>query len=107
VLLSSLLTKPGHFIWVLVFVLFIDFVWGLFAHFGPSSRTKNSAEGKWALINFAFITLAVGYLINQDIYLEEIKDPIKLSFPIATACMFRSIADYIWCWQFYFPKDEE
>lgn len=107
VILSLLLTKPGHFAWVLVALLTIDVVWGLFAHFASSARGKHTAEWKWTSINFVFVGLAVWYLIDNEIFMKDLSNPIKLSFPIAFACVARTVVDYIWCRSFYFPVDKK
>jgi len=104
VVLSLLLKKPGHFAWVLVALLAIDVIWGVFAHFASSSMHGLSAESKWTIINFVFVGAAVWYLVVHDVYLMELPDPVKMSIPIAFACLVRSLADYVWCKAFYFPK---
>ena len=104
VVLSLLLKKPGHFAWVLVVLLSIDVIWGVFAHFASSSKEAITAESKWTIINFVFVSLAISYLVIHDTYLNEFPDPVKLSIPIAFACIVRSLVDYTWCRAFYFPK---
>lgn len=104
VVLSLLLKKPGHFAWVLVALLAIDVIWGVFAHFASSSKHGLTAESKWTIINFVFVGAAVWYLVAYDIYLMELPDPVKLAIPIVFACSIRTLADYVWCRTFYFPK---
>jgi hypothetical protein len=104
VVLSLLLRKPGHFAWVLVGVLAIDVIWGIFTHFASSSKGNLTVESKWAIINFTFVGLSTWYLVANDIYFEELFDPVKLSIPIAFACVLRSLVDYVWCRALYFPK---
>lgn len=104
VVLALLLSKPSNFVWVLVILLTIDVIWGLFVYFGPSSASNHNAEGKWTFINFLFVLIVASYLIHNDIYLDDIPDPIKLSFPLMGVCLIRTIVDYIWCRGFYFPK---
>ncbi len=112
VVLSLLLKNPGHFAWALTVVLTIDVLWGTFAHFtakhsigatGPPAESA-SAPGKWAIINFIFVGVSVITLVNQDIYLGEVAEPIKLTIPIAFVCTFRTLIDYVWCRVFYFPR---
>ena len=104
VVMSLLLKKPGHFAWVLSSLLAIDVIWGVFAHFGSSSKMSLTPELKWAIINIVFISLTASYLVANDIYLADPAEPIKLSLPIMFACVIRSIADYSWCRAIYFPK---
>jgi hypothetical protein len=103
VVLSQLLKKPPDFAWFLIAVLTIDVFWGVFAHFGSSSKGAWSAESKWAIINFFFIAALASYLITNDIYLGVDRDPQKSSVLIAIACLARSAVDYIWCRALYFP----
>lgn len=102
--LSLLLNKPNHFAWCLLTVLAIDVAWGIFTHFAASSKQSGGAEIKWTCINFLTVGLGVSYLVFNDIYLGEISDPIKLAIPILFLTISRSIADYAWCRNFYFPK---
>lgn len=104
VVLSLLINKPGHFAWVLVVLLSIDVIWGLFAHFASSSKGSLTAESKWMIINFVFVGIVASYLVNQDITLNELSEPLKLAVPVAFICIVRSLADYVWCKDFYFPK---
>lgn len=104
VVLSLLVNKPGHFAWVLSAVLTIDVLWGLYAYLASSSKTSLNAELRWAIINLVFVALVVSYLINQNIFLNELKEPIKLAIPIAFVCIIRSLVDYVACRTFYFPK---
>jgi hypothetical protein len=104
VILSQLLKKPADFAWLLIVVLSIDVVWGLFAYFAASSTTKLSAESRWAIINFFFIVFVLLYLLNQKIYVGWGGDSTTLAALIAIACAARSVFDYLWCRDFYFPK---
>lgn len=105
VLLSLLLNKPNHFGWVLVALFLIDVIWGVFTHFGSSSRTPASAEGRWTILNFAFLAVLGAYLYCNDIFLGSVLHPKKLSLLIAVGCVIRTLIDYVWCKSFYFPKE--
>ena len=106
VVLSLLLNKPSHFVWILLVALAIDVLWGLFAHFGSSSSNGLAAESKWTIINFIFVGGVTWYLVDRDIYLSYAGDPTKLSVLIVIACAIRTLVDYVWCRAFYFPKQE-
>ena len=101
VVLSLLLGKPAHFAWVLTVLIFIDVVWGIFAHFASSSGT---AEWRWTIINVIFVGAAIWYLLVHDISLNYAGSPIKLAVPVMVACIIRTVVDYAWCIRFYFPK---
>lgn len=102
-ILSQLLKKPADFAWVLISILLIDVVWGLFTTFGAST-TADSAESRWTLINVIFIACVAGYLIGNGIDLKSENDPTRLASLLALACVVRSIVDYVWCRNFYFPR---
>jgi len=106
VVLSSLLSKPGHFIWTLNCVLVIDIAWGIFVHYCSSSQGPHGAEGRWAFVNFLFVAVSSAYLVLSDIYLQDVQNPVKLSLIIVIACVARTVVDYVWCRSFYFPKDD-
>ncbi|OSZ74615.1 hypothetical protein [Hydrogenophaga sp. IBVHS1] len=102
--LSQLLKKPSDFAWLLIGVLTVDVVWGLFTSFGASSGSKLSAEAKWTIINFVFIVVVLAYLVANDIYVGSMESPIRLAGLLAIAALARSVIDYLWCRDFYFPK---
>ena len=102
--LSLLLNKPNHFAWGLEAILSIDIVWGAFAYFAASTNRKNIAEFKWFVINLVTVGIGAIYLISNDINLAEIAEPVKLAVPILFITIIRSLADYVWCRDFYFPK---
>lgn len=104
--LSMLLKKPNHFAWGLAAILAIDVVWGLFTHYGASSVRVGSAESKWTTINFVSLALLIIYLVLNDVNLGQVSDPIKLAVPVMFVAILRTIADYVWCRSFYFPKDQ-
>jgi hypothetical protein len=104
VVLSLLIKKPAHFAWVLAALLTIDVVWGVFAHFASSTKGSLTAESKWTIINFIFVGFVVSFLVIRGISLNELPEPIKLAIPLAFICTLRTLVDYIWCKDFYFPK---
>lgn len=104
VVLSILIAVPNHFAWALIALLTIDVCWGVFAHYGSSTQSKTNAEWKWAIINFVFVGLLAWYLVAHDIYLTPMPNSTALAIPIAFACIVRSLVDYIWAKDFYFPN---
>lgn len=106
VVLALLLNRPGHFAWVLVVLLSIDVVWAVFVYFAAASKAQHVAEGKWAVINGCFVGASVTYLVSNDIYLTPVTDQLKLSVPILFACVARTVWDYVWGKDLYFPKSD-
>ncbi len=104
VVLALLLKKPGQFAWVLVILLSIDLLWGVFVIFGPSGKKGLNAEAKWTIINFVFVGSAATFLYWFGVSpLSDVMDPLKLALPIAFVSLGRTIVDYVWCKDFYFP----
>jgi hypothetical protein len=104
VILSLLIQVPNHFAWALIGLLLIDVIWGVFVHFASSTKDNYIAEWKWSVINLIFILLSAWYLIGNDIFLEDIVEPHKLATPILIICLVRTLIDYAWAKEFYFPK---
>lgn len=105
VVLSIVIAHPNHFAWALIALLLIDIIWGVFVHYGSSSQEAHVAEWKWAIINFVFVGFVASYLLYQEIFLSQMLDPLKLAFPLAIVCIIRTLADYIWGKDFYFPNE--
>lgn len=82
--------------YIIACMLAVDMVWAFVSHwihyrkFDPSIR-------RWAVINF--VTLVVGTLILSSTYF-----PNK-AVPFLCLSMLRTVADYFFCWKFYFPED--
>jgi hypothetical protein len=106
VVLSLLIHSPNQFAWVLLVLLWIDVVWGVFAHFGSSSNNDNAAEWKWTVINFIFVALGLCVLVYMDIGIAPMAEPLKLALLVMVACILRTMADYGWAKDFYFPPQD-
>jgi len=105
VALSQLMKKSADFAWILVGLLGIDVLWGVFTHYISSSpKKKLSAEGRWALLNFVFVAVVCGYLVNNNIYPGQAPEQDKLPRLLLIMCALRSVFDYVLCSEFYFPK---
>jgi hypothetical protein len=105
VILALLLKKPGQFAWVLVILLSIDVVWGVFVIFGPSGKKGFNAETKWTLINLVFVLVSLVFLVWFGVTpLRDGMEPLRLALPIFASCVIRTVIDYVWCADFYFPK---
>lgn len=104
VVLALLIHRPVDFAWLLIGVLSIDVIWAIFTHFGSSSTAPGGAEGKWGIINFLFVCVAVCYLVIQGIYFGTgSSDDAKVAVPVFVFAAIRTVADYVWCRKFYFP----
>lgn len=106
VVLAMLLSEPSKFAWVLVGLITVDVVWGVFTHFAASTKSENAAEWRWALINLVFVLVGFSLLFVMDISWSNNDHSKKIALIVFVASLLRSLADYIWCWNFYFPADE-
>jgi hypothetical protein len=79
------------------FLLVIDSVWGYISH-QIHYRGQKSNALRWAGINFIAVTLAV----IVAAYRFDSKPEVLM---IVAIC--RSIVDYWWCYNFYFPYKED
>ena len=104
VVLAILIKNPSHFGWTLICVLSIDVVWGVFAHFASRSALTVPAPIRWAIINAIFVVLAVALLATYDVTLDQLTAPLKVAVLLTCACVLRTVLDYLWCRDFYFPK---
>jgi len=103
-ILSQLLKKPADFAWTLLLLLAVDVVWGIFTYFGSSSPGSLSAESRWTIINFIFIAVIGLGLYENDVWIGWQGVQGKLAAIVMVACLLRSLADYFWCREVYFPK---
>ncbi len=80
-------------------LLFIDMVWGIISHWIHYKKKKPGVI-IWSFINFCTLVIApFVYLI--DAYTDNSKS--WLLFALAVT---RTVADYKFCWEFYFPNTE-
>jgi hypothetical protein len=104
VVLSLLLSKPSDFAWLLVVLLAIDVVWGIFASYSRPASDGDTTEGRWAIINAVFVIGMSIYLVSNEIWLDHPSGAIGVPAILALACVLRTVVDYVWCRQFYFPR---
>jgi hypothetical protein len=96
---SSLDTGTQAFI-VLSALFIVDLIWSIMAHGIHYSEFKNS-PWRWAAINF--VTIVVLFLI---IFSNIFSDgQIKL-WALSVTAVCRTVADYFFCWKFYFPREK-
>lgn len=103
--LAVLLPKPIFFAWGLVALLIFDAIWVITAHFGFSQDVKPKAELRWALINITTAIVLIIYLtifnfVPNATYVTN----LKLSIGIPSISLLRTVIDYIWCWDIYYPS---
>jgi len=101
-ILALIVVKPMFFVWGLVVLLAFDTLWAFTAYLGFSQDLKLKAEPRWAIINF--IT-AIGLSILL-IFVPPCLDILdsKLVVLIPLVALIRTVIDYIWCWNYYYPS---
>jgi len=104
VCLSLLLRKPTQFAFVFLSVLSVDIVWGGMTHLFANPAEKSGAEGKWTVINLVFAGALFAVLNYLDISWSSTAFEEKLAFPLLFVCALRTIVDYAFCYDFYFPQ---
>jgi hypothetical protein len=75
-------------------LLFVDSVWGFISHQIHFPGLKSHVR-RWAGINFVGIVVAILIVAFPFQY---------KSIVLMVVAIARSITDYLWCWDFYFPR---
>lgn len=103
--LAVLLPKPPFFAWGLVTLLTFDTIWAFIAHLGFSQDVKPKVELRWALINLITAIILSIYLVICN-FVSSATDTIdlRLSVGILGFSFLRTIIDYAWCWNTYYPS---
>lgn len=104
VVLSLLLTNAAQFAWVLLAVLFIDVVWGAFVYFSTPKSSSLAPQTKWLLLNLLSVAVLLLYMVNRSKGLSDSDFALQLSVSLAIGCTVRTVIDYAWCRQLYFPE---
>lgn len=85
---------------ILAAVLLIDTVWAMISHWIHYRDIEPSTK-RWAVINTSTI-IVIAFLYPADVY----SDSVKLWLLMVVA-ISRTISDYAWSWEFYFPQVSE
>jgi lysylphosphatidylglycerol synthetase-like protein (DUF2156 family) len=103
--LAILLPTPQFFAWGLAALLTIDTIWAFFAHLCFSQAVKPKAELRWGLINLITTGVLVMFFVMIGIFPPMVggSEP-KLGILILTVSVVRTVIDYAWCWDFYYPS---
>jgi hypothetical protein len=106
--MAALLQRPETFSYVLTGLLAFDMLWGFGAHLAFSPRAADlRAELKWARINFFTVLILIGIIVFLD-SLEGTEKPVATYrwMLILTIAIARTVFDYWWCWNYYYPGHE-
>ncbi len=107
IMLSVFLIQPMFFIWGMVALLVFDTIWAFLAYLGFSQDIHPKAEARWALINFVTSIGLTIYLISFNFLpTAEFSSNLKLAIGIPCILLLRTIVDYVWCWDVYYPQKQ-
>jgi hypothetical protein len=105
VVMSSVISDVSKFAWMVVFVLVLDSVWGVLASLAFTGAQAQNSERIWALINLvASVALICMLLLVPSRFVSNL---IQGQFVLLSILTLRTVIDYIFCWQFYFPSIAE
>jgi len=97
VVLGLLLARPEAFTPVFATLIGVDIIWALAGYF--ITETGFGSIWRWLLINL--VTLFVLAAITYTPFLSGAKP-----YHIVCLAFLRTISDYIWCWDMYFPEPQ-
>lgn len=90
--LATLVDNPQTFFRFLAVFLLVDSLWGLVTYWISDGMGK-----QWAVLNFSAAMLTL--LFCFQIILPSSVNP----WGALVVAFARTIADYLWCWEYYFP----
>jgi len=104
--MALLLQHPVSFSYIFIFLLVFDMLWGFFAHLAFSQQSKRQkADVKWSIINIVTSISLIAVLVFLDA-IDNTNKPIETYrwIMILSISTVRTIWDYSWCRDFYFPQ---
>lgn len=106
VAMALLLGDTEVFIWTFVVLLIIDSIWGFLAWLAFTGASGQFAEKKWAIIN---CSTAIVIVVLLPFFVSDTNDTLEVRELLAfvAIAIARSLADYVTCWNFYFPSANE
>lgn len=103
--LGVLLEKPLFFVWGLVLLFAFDAIWGFVAHLGFTQKVKPKPELRWAIINLiTAIFLSVYLVCFRFMPSATYESDPKIWGVVLCVAFLRSVIDYWWCWDTYYPS---
>jgi hypothetical protein len=110
--LAVLISRPEEFSYVFAGLLAFDALWAFGAHlaFTPEAEEKpvepreRPPEQKWAIINFVAVLALLAIMVAlHAVDTQKPVDTYRWILIVAVA-LARTVWDYSWCWNFYYPK---
>jgi hypothetical protein len=108
--LAILTDKPAVFSYAFLGLLVFDAAWAFGAYLAFSDRSAGfNEEAKWSIVNGCAVVALILMLVFIAT-IDESKSTLSVDnsrwIVLLTVAAARSIADYVWCWQFYFPTHD-
>lgn len=105
VALGVLVVTPEFFAWVLAGLFGLNSIRAFGAYFFAPRDVRSGAELRWALINLATAEILIIYFtwIGPLPPTAGLGEP-ALAPAILAITLGRTVTDYVFCWNFYFPK---
>ncbi len=105
VVLGVLLVTPEFFVWVLPGLFGLNSARAFATHFFSPRDVRSGAELRWALINLGTAEVLIIYFT----WIGPLPPTAGLGEPALAPVIFaitigRTVMDYAFCWNFYFPK---
>ena len=103
--MAALLPSARLFSIALLALLSFDAVWGFVAWTGLSQRASGGAELRWSAINAvaaAALFAVLGLIGAFGAGGPMLESPLRWVLP--SLCWIRTLADYAWCWAYYYPS---
>jgi hypothetical protein len=103
--LALLIANDISFVWMFVGLLTFDALWGFAAHLAFTKESGGlTAEIKWSIINLSTVILLVIVFVYLD-SLDPSAKPVDTYrwIVISVLAIARTLFDYGWCWNFYYP----
>jgi hypothetical protein len=97
--MSAVSIRSGILSFLFIAVLLaLDTVWAMLSHWIHYKNFEQSSK-LWSLIN------AIAIFIMMLLYLNSYFSETAKLWLLSSALTARTIADYTFCWEFYFPKE--
>jgi len=102
VMLASQLDNTASFAALIAALLVLDCVWGFLAGLAFTGAQSQHAEKTWAIINFVAAALIIIALMVGGDFIA--KSDIPAQVILLVIVMMRTVFDYYYTWDFYFPN---
>ncbi|MGA2798161.1 MAG: hypothetical protein ABSE63_11310 [Thermoguttaceae bacterium] len=100
VVIASIVTSGKYTFLVLMLLLLVDSLWA-FATYGIHYGAIQPSTIRWGIINILTV-IVLGFF-----YFSTWFEDTDKKWALCIITFVRSAVDYIFCWRFYFPKEEE